>query len=485
VEFLQPGLFGKTGPADTAITLPETTLSWSASELAAGYEYCIDLSDNDACNSSWISVGTSTSAVLSGLSEGAVYHWQVRAVNVDGITYADDGEWWEFCPIPSAPYAFGKTAPDDESSATTHPSLSWEPSTFAEYYIYCVDTIDNGICDASWEYAGASTSAALSGLDPGQTYYWFVVAGNDYGTTYADDGTWWSFDTLPDPPAAFGKITPGIDGWAPFDPTLLWEAAAGADEYEYCLDTNDNGSCDASWLSTGGLTTDDVTGLSNNTTYFWQARAVNAGGTTYADDGTWWSFHTPTFADVPFDHVFWEEIEAFYAEGITTGCGVSPLIYCPESLVTRAAMAVFLLRAKYGGGYTPPPATHTFTDLPVTGKEWQEAWVDQFYLEGITTGCGTDPLIYCPEDPLTRAAMAVFILRTIEGPSYAPPPADHYFADMPVAGKEWMEPWVDEFYRRGITSGCGYDPLIYCPEDPVKRQAMAVFIVRAFGIPLP
>jgi hypothetical protein len=81
--------------------------------------------------------------------------------------------------------------------------------------------------------------------------------------------------------------------------------------------------------------------------------------------------------------------------------------------------------------------------------------------------------------------MAVFILRMIEGPSYTPPAASHFFADMPVAGKEWMEPWVDEFYRRGITTGCGVSPLIYCPENPVKRQAMAAFIVRAFSIPLP
>jgi hypothetical protein len=216
-------------------------------------------------------------------------------------------------------------------------------------------------------------------------------------------------------------------------------------------------------------------------------RAPGIDGTTSADIGTWWSFtaRNQTFADVPVDHSLWEYIEAFYNAGITTGCGFDPLIFCPSNSVTRASMAVFLLRAKYGAGYAPPAATHTFADLPVAGKEWQEAWVDQFYLEGITTGCGTGPLIYCPEDPVTRAAMAVFILRTLEGPSYSPPAASHFFADMPVAGKEWMEPWVDEVYRRGITTGCGTGPLIFCPETSVKRQAMAAFIVRAFNLPLP
>jgi hypothetical protein len=282
---------------------------------------------------------------------------------------------------------------------------------------------------------------------------------------------------------------PSDGGYAPTDiddPDIAWSVSSGVQNYVYCLDTIDNGICDSAWINTGNSTFGYL-GLTNNRTYYWTVAAVNEGGTTYADGGVWWSFtaRDQTFADVPIDHSLWEYIEAFYASGITTGCGVSPLIFCPENNVTRAAMAVFILRAKYGAGYAPPAATHTFADLPVAGKEWQEAWVDQFYLEGITTGCGTGPLIYCPENPVTRAAMAVFILRALEGASYTPPAASHFFADLPVAGKEWMEPWVDELYRRGITTGCGVDPLVFCPENPVKRQAMAAFIVRAFELPLP
>ncbi len=189
------------------------------------------------------------------------------------------------------------------------------------------------------------------------------------------------------------------------------------------------------------------------------------------------------FADVPVASKEWMEpwIEMFYYNGITTGCGVSPLIYCPENAVTRAAMAVFVLRAEHGAGYVPPTATHTFTDMPVAGKEWMEPWVDQLYAEGITSGCGPGPT-FCPENPVTRAAMAVFLLRALEGSSYVPPPASHFFSDMPVAGKEWMEPFVDEFYSRGITTGCGAAPLIYCPENPVTRAAMAVFIDRGIRL---
>jgi len=288
-------------------------------------------------------------------------------------------------------------------------------------------------------------------------------------------------------PGPFNKAAPANASYAFTNPTLSWSASSDATGYEYCYDRIDNGACDASWISAGSSTSVGLSGLTNNRAYYWQVRASNAYGTVEADGGTWWRFtaRRQTFADVPIDHPLWEYIEAFYNAGITTGCAADPLNFCPQNSVTRAAMAIFMLRAKYGSTYTPPPATHTFADLPVTGKEWQEAWVDQFYLEGITAGCGFDPLIYCPERSVTRAAMAVFLLRAVNGTSYSPPAASHFFSDMPVTGKEWMEPWVDEFYRQGYTTGCGVSPLIYCPETPVNRQAMAAFIVRAFDLPLP
>jgi hypothetical protein len=337
-------------------------------------------------------------------------------------------------------------------------------------------TVDGGISWSAFNDGLADTSVNALAIDPAMPS--IVYAGTrGAGVVSLQQSI----------PGIFDLTSPANASYTTTTVTLTWEASSHAATYEFCVDTVNNNSCDSTWSLAGYSTHFGIEGLGNNDTYYWQVRAVNAAGITYANGSTWWSFTArhPTFADVPVDHSLWQYIEAFYASGITTGCGISPLIYCPEQNVTRAAMAVFLLRAKYGASYAPPPATHTFADLPVTGKEWQEAWVDQFYLEGITTGCGVSPLIYCPENPVTRAAMAVFILRALEGSSYTPPAASHYFADLPVAGKEWMEPWVDEFYRRGITTGCGTGPLIYCPEDAVKRQAMAAFIVRAFDLPLP
>ena len=186
--------------------------------------------------------------------------------------------------------------------------------------------------------------------------------------------------------------------------------------------------------------------------------------------------HVSVFADVPVAGKEWMQpwIEAFYQHGVTTGCGGGN--YCPENNVTRAEMAVFLLRAKHGAGYSPPAASHFFADVPVTGKEWMEPWIDQYYREGMTTGCGGGN--YCPENNVTRAEMAVFVLRALHGGGYGPPAASGDFLDVPVAGKEWMEPWIIQFRNEGITSGCGGGN--YCPENNVTRAEMAVFVGRAY-----
>jgi hypothetical protein len=73
-------------------------------------------------------------------------------------------------------------------------------------------------------------------------------------------------------------------------------------------------------------------------------------------------------------------------------------------------MAVFLLRAMHGSGYSPPAATGTmFTDVPASHPFAK--WIEELAREGITGGCATSPPRYCPNATVTRAQMAVFLVR--------------------------------------------------------------------------
>lgn len=69
---------------------------------------------------------------------------------------------------------------------------------------------------------------------------------------------------------------------------------------------------------------------------------------------------TPIFSDVPCSHPYATWINEIANEGITSGC--APGVFCPDGSVTRSQMAVFLLVAV---GATPPPCPpSTFADVP-------------------------------------------------------------------------------------------------------------------------
>jgi hypothetical protein len=194
---------------------------------------------------------------------------------------------------PQGPGAFGKISPASGTTTTTSPTLSWSSSGGATSYEYCINTAN--VCN-TWIPNGTSTSVALSGLSEGTTYYWQVRAKKDSQITYANgsETALWSFTTMTTPPGAFNKSTPanaatGIST----SPTLSWGTSTGATSYEYCYDTTNDNFC-TGWTSTGTVTSVALSGLSEGTTYYWQVRAKNTGGTTYANgsETAYWSFTT-------------------------------------------------------------------------------------------------------------------------------------------------------------------------------------------------
>jgi hypothetical protein len=118
------------------------------------------------------------------------------------------------------------------------------------------------------------------------------------------------------------------------------------------------------------------------------------------------------FGDV--DPIYWAAawIKQLAADGITGGCGSGN--YCPDLPVTRAQMAIFLLRSKYGPSYSPPAVGGSTGFGDVHLDYWAGAWIKQLVAEGITAGCESGN--YCPETPVTRAQMAVFLVRTFNLP---------------------------------------------------------------------
>jgi len=181
------------------------------------------------------------------------------------------------------------------------------------------------------------------------------------------------------------------------------------------------------------------------------------------------------YFDVPPAHPFHADIVTIAQAGITAGCGGGN--YCPALDVTRAQMAVFLLKSKLGANHVPPVQGPFFADVPA--GSFAADWINELYSFGITTGCGSGN--YCPSANVTRAQMAVFLLKTLIGTGYDPPFGSSPFADVPPFS--FAENFITDLYVRGITGGCSASPLLYCPDSAVNRGQMAVFLVNTFLTP--
>lgn len=165
-------------------------------------------------------------------------------------------------------------------------------------------------------------------------------------------------------------------------------------------------------------------------------------------------------------------IEVIAELGITRGCGdPEDNTFCPKRLVARSHMMAFLARA-LGEEDGERPTTSRFSDVP--DDAWYlpslERLADLGVVEPFEDGT------FRPREPITRLDMAVFMTRAFPHIDKVEDPVG-VFADVPADGAHAGE--VEGIYAVGVTTGCRRDPLRYCPDQPVRRDQMASFLVRA------
>lgn len=175
------------------------------------------------------------------------------------------------------------------------------------------------------------------------------------------------------------------------------------------------------------------------------------------------------FADVPPPAYYFDYAGIMHQTGITAGCSQQPLDYCPNSTTTRGEMAVFLIVAIEGAHSFTYTTTPYFVDVPPGNPYFK--FVQKLRDLGITSGCTATK--YCPDDSVTRAEMAVFIISSRYGTAPYSYPSSPYFTDVPPSNPFFR--FVQKMAQVGITSGCG--PGLFCPNATLIRGQMAVFIV--------
>ncbi len=187
------------------------------------------------------------------------------------------------------------------------------------------------------------------------------------------------------------------------------------------------------------------------------------------------------FKDVGSTHFAFKSIEGLGLSGITSGCSADPPLFCPENVLTRMQMAVLV--EKTLGISSPPSCKGTiFADVNVEAVgAGMCAFIEDFAARGITRGCQNDnprtpqnEAMFCPYEKVTRAQMAVFIERAL-GVHTPPVCKGAVFQDVKGAsvGEDFCG-FIEDLAARQITHGCKQG--FYCPDDPVTRAQMAVFL---------
>ena len=276
----------------------KVTLSWTAPANSGSssithyeYRYATGRSSNHSGFSSWTSTySTSTSYVVSGLTNGTQHLFQVRAVNSQLASSASNTAFQTpRAPVaPGAPTDLGTLGGDGKVTLSwTAPANSGSSSITHYEYRYATGSSSSHSGFSSWTSTySTSTSYVVSGLTNGTQHLFQVRAVNSQLASSASNTAFQTpiaSTTVPGAPT--GLSVGSLNGQT----RLTWTApsnngGASITDYEYRYRVNNTGSW-GSWISSGDTSTgENIPGLISGTFYGFQVRAVNSEGESAASN---------------------------------------------------------------------------------------------------------------------------------------------------------------------------------------------------------
>lgn len=111
--------------------------------------------------------------------------------------------------------------------------------------------------------------------------------------------------------------------------------------------------------------------------------------------------------------------------------------------------------------------------------------IDALYENGVTNGCATDPLRFCPTQNVTRRHFAIFFSKAAQRAGYALPQDRNPYVLSDVSADSAGYSEISRLQRAGLLNACGgnaREGFRFCPDAPLTRGEAARILARYFSL---
>jgi len=238
----------------------------------------------------------------------------------------------------------------------------------------------------------------------------------------------------------------------------------------------------ANLLQNGPWTFQVDTSLNNN--------RIRVGGSTtavaYDGRGNMTAHNADTTAYDALDRLYRNQNPTGDWVYLHDGAGERVVKFPGSGSLLRREMARLVGEANKAAGKTgwsgaPDACAGAFADVRCA-TDADGSWVQTVFDHGVSAGCGSG--LFCPDDPLTRAQMAAFVVKGYRADGAPTPACTNLFADVPCAGTSpWVPfaPYIEQLSRDNVTAGCGGNN--FCPGNPVTPWQILVWMSKTPAVP--